>query len=94
MQTINGKLEKAKRLFGILGDLKLVIDGKSYYGRTRIDRGEDYKLKTLRRNIGQSVELEFEERTTGYDRITDRLLLISWGIPEKYREILKIKIKN
>lgn len=81
-----GTVNKVKRLFGWDGDWEVQIEGESFYKRLGI---EGKKPNCV---VGMRVRLEYEEKTTKlFDWVGDRVCGLSYVIPQKYREIIKIE---
>lgn len=83
-----GTLQAKRRLPGWCRDLEITVDGEKFYKRNS-NQAEKDEIETDF-NVGDRVNVEYEEARTGLtDLIVDRVL--RWGcVPRNYREIVKV----
>lgn len=86
-ETITGRIDSLRYLPGWARDVQIMVGGSIFYQRIGTNKVDISKLR-----LGDVVRGEYEHRTTvGSDCVIDRLLFASFGIPQSYREIIKIE---
>lgn len=94
MPTIEGVLEKARKTTGWLNDLKIVVDGKTFYRRLwKSDRGREIRgfIGKAIQNKGKNVCVEYERRRLiSTDIFIEKICLGNLSVPIEYNEIISI----